>query len=217
VYDLSFDSIVAAKASWLERLFEEEEVRGVVKAMNGDKALGPDGFSMVFFQACWDVVKEDIIKVFCDLHARGKFERSLNDSFITLILKLLGAVDLKDFSSISLVGGIYKIIAKIPANEIKMVLEKIISKLQNAFIRGKQILDLVLIANKCLDSRLMDLEKAYYHVNWDFLLLLLYVLRRCGFGGKWCFWGKMVLLDNSQHFFGVVLGLGEQYSNRLFQ
>jgi hypothetical protein len=31
----------------------------------------------------------------------------------------------------------------------------------------------------------MDLEKAYDHVNWDFLL---YMLRRCAFGGKWCSW-----------------------------
>jgi hypothetical protein len=31
----------------------------------------------------------------------------------------------------------------------------------------------------------MDLEKAYDHVNWDFLL---YTMRRCGFGGKWCLW-----------------------------
>jgi hypothetical protein len=37
------------------------------------------------------------MKVFDDFHARGKFEKSLNASFITLILKLLGAIDLKDF------------------------------------------------------------------------------------------------------------------------
>jgi hypothetical protein len=46
----------------LERVFEEEEVMGVVKAMNGDKAPHPYDISMAFFQACWDVLKEDIMK-----------------------------------------------------------------------------------------------------------------------------------------------------------
>jgi hypothetical protein len=42
----------------------------------------------------------------------------------------------KDFCPISLVGDIYKIISKDLANRLKMVLEKIISRSQNAFIRG---------------------------------------------------------------------------------
>jgi hypothetical protein len=60
---ISFDSILKFEASWLERAFEEEEVRKVVSAMNGNKELGPDGFSMAFFQACWDVLSLDIMKV----------------------------------------------------------------------------------------------------------------------------------------------------------
>jgi len=127
-------------------------------------------------------------------HYGGVFEKSLNASFISLIPKVSGAIALKDFRLISLVGGIYKIIAKVLANRLKTVLEKVISKSQSAFVKGKQILDPILIPNECLDSILrsrepsilckMDLEKAYDHVNWDFLL---YVLM-CGFGGKWCFW-----------------------------
>lgn len=50
--DLSFESIGEAEATWLEREFEEMEALEVVKAINGDKAVGPNGFSMVFFQAC---------------------------------------------------------------------------------------------------------------------------------------------------------------------
>jgi hypothetical protein len=64
---LSFDSILETEVGWLERDFEEE-VRKVVKAMNGDKAPGLDGFSMAFFQACSDVLKVDIIKVFNDFN-----------------------------------------------------------------------------------------------------------------------------------------------------
>jgi hypothetical protein len=48
---LSFNSIGEAESICLERGFEEREVLEVVKAMNGDKALGLDGFSMAFFQA----------------------------------------------------------------------------------------------------------------------------------------------------------------------
>lgn len=76
----------------------------------------------------------DIIKVFRDFHAGGKFESSLNASFSVLILKIQGVVDLKDFRLISLMGDIYKIIATILANRLKLVLENIISKSRNAFI-----------------------------------------------------------------------------------
>jgi hypothetical protein len=34
------------------------------------------------------------------------------------------------------------------------------------------------------------MEKAYDHVNWNFLLSL---LRRCGFGEKWCIWIKQCI------------------------
>jgi hypothetical protein len=102
---------------------------------------------------------------------------------------------MKDFRPISLVGSLYKIIAKVLANRLKEVLNKVISKTQSAFIKERQILDPILIANESLDSRRrlgepsilckMDVEKAYDHVNWDFLL---YMLKRCGFGAKWCSW-----------------------------
>jgi hypothetical protein len=104
-------------------------------------------------------------------------------------------MDVRDFRPISFVGGIYKIISKVLANRFKSVLGKIISNTQNAFVGGRQILDLVLIANECVDSQIrsgdlgllceLDLEKAYDHVNWDFLLYLLYC---CGFGEKWRAW-----------------------------
>ena len=49
-------------------------------------------------------------------------------------------------------GGVYKIIAKILANRFCVVMGDIISASQNAFMRDRQILDPVLIANECLDN-----------------------------------------------------------------
>jgi hypothetical protein len=54
----------------------------VVKAFNGDKAPSPYGFTMGFFQGCWEVPKADIVNVFHEFHARGTSEKNLNATFI---------------------------------------------------------------------------------------------------------------------------------------
>ena len=117
-----------------------------------------------------------------------------------LIPKKGGAEDLKDFRSISLVGGLYKWLAKVLANKMKGVLAKVISTSQNAFVEGWQVMDAVLIVNEAIDSILksnkgvilckLDIEKAYNHVDWLFLLA---VLENMGFGERWCRWIKWCL------------------------
>jgi hypothetical protein len=62
------------------------------------------------------VLKKDILAVFKDFHTYGKFKKSLNATFISLIIKKAGAVEIKNFCPISLVGGVYKIISQVLAN-----------------------------------------------------------------------------------------------------
>ena len=71
---------------------------------------------------------------FRDFHERGRFVRSLNAMFLVLIPKKGGADDLRDFRPISLVGGIYKLLAKVLANRLKKVINRVVSPAQNAFV-----------------------------------------------------------------------------------
>jgi hypothetical protein len=59
--------------------------------MDGDKALGPDGFTIAFFQSCWTIVKDDLMCVFHNLHEHDRFKKSLNPLLSLLsFLKRLG-------------------------------------------------------------------------------------------------------------------------------
>ena len=112
---------------------------------------------------------------FVYFHRHFVFERSMNASFLTLIPKKCNVVNIKDFRPISLVGSVYKLMSKVLANRLRVVLDNLISKSQNSFVSERQILDSMLIANECLDSRLksrisgvvckLDIEKTYDHVN----------------------------------------------------
>ena len=93
-------------ADWLDRPFEEAEIFDVIQNFNGEKSPGPNGFPMAFFHACWGILKPDLMAVFRHFFAnKGKFEKSLNATFITLIPKKNAAIEVKDFRPISLVLG----------------------------------------------------------------------------------------------------------------
>ena len=118
----------------------------------------------------------------------------MNAAFLVLVPKKGGVEDLKDFRLISLVGSLYKLLAKVLANRLKKVMVKVILESQNAFVEGRQILDIVLIANEVMDSMLKNNAgsvlcklhiKEYDHVNWKFLIS---VLRKMTFGKKWIKW-----------------------------
>ena len=136
---LPFVTLSPEEAGNLEMPFREEEIFMAINEMDGDKAPGPDGFSMAFWQASWHFVKGEIIDMFRDFHADETFIKSLNATFLVLIPKKGDAEDLKDFRPISLLRSLYKILAKVLANHLKRVVGKVVSEAQNAFVEGRKI------------------------------------------------------------------------------
>ena len=55
--ELDFACIEEEEKLSLEKEFSKEEVIQVLREMEGDKAPGPDGFTMAFFHKSWRVCK----------------------------------------------------------------------------------------------------------------------------------------------------------------
>ncbi|XP_034688121.1 uncharacterized protein LOC117916277 [Vitis riparia] len=87
VSGLQFEMLEPLDVSALESPFMEEEVRDALEGCNGDKAPGPDGFSMAFWIFAWDFVKADVMSFFKEFHENDKFVKSLNATFMVLIPK----------------------------------------------------------------------------------------------------------------------------------
>ena len=71
----------------LEQPFTEEEIHAYLMGMNGDKAPGPDGFTVAFWQSCWDFVKEEIVDLFKEFFDEKSFAKSLNSTFLSSLRK----------------------------------------------------------------------------------------------------------------------------------
>nr|GEV77473.1 RNA-directed DNA polymerase, eukaryota, reverse transcriptase zinc-binding domain protein [Tanacetum cinerariifolium] len=128
---------------------------------------------------CMDMEADDVVAVVKCFFHYGSIPKGCNSSFIALIPKIPDVKMVKDFRPISLIGSLYKIIAKILANRLVMVLGDVINEIQSAFVADKQILDGPFILNEVLqwckfEEKIVvhfkiDFEKAYDSVRWDYL------------------------------------------------
>ena len=74
--DLSFQTINEEEAARLELPFIVDEVFTALNDLNGDNALGPNGFTIVFWQFNWEIVKEDIVRTFKEFFETGEFVKN---------------------------------------------------------------------------------------------------------------------------------------------
>nr|GEU98725.1 RNA-directed DNA polymerase, eukaryota [Tanacetum cinerariifolium] len=124
-------SISLEQQSDLELEISKEELKKAVWDCDTEKSSGPDGFTFGFYRRFW---KSDVFEVVKQFFTLGKLPKGCNSCFIALISKIPDANLVKDFRAITLIGSLYKIIAKILANHLVGVLGDIVHEVQYAFI-----------------------------------------------------------------------------------
>jgi hypothetical protein len=152
VENLRFRSLSVSEGGGLIIPFSVEEVKATVWDCDNYKSPGPDGVHFGFIKEFWPILKDDLMRFVTEFHRNGKLTKGINSTFIALIPKVDNLRRLNDFRPISLVGSLYKIVAKLLANRLKMVIGSVVSDSQTAFVQDRQILDGILIANEVVDE-----------------------------------------------------------------
>lgn len=141
--------------------FTELEVQKVISDMKLNSAPGPDGFSSAFYKACWGVIRQDFMNLIEDFNKGNLDIARLNYGAITLIPKVQDAFNVKQFRPICLLNVSFKILTNLWLNRLAAVVDKLIDKGQTAFIKGRYILDGVVILHETLHELIVNKKGSF--------------------------------------------------------
>eukprot|EP00253_Pinus_taeda_P008595 PITA_08595 len=172
-----------------------QEVELAVKSLKAGKAPGPDGFSSNFFHHFWELIKWEVWQVVEESRSLRWMYPGLNATFIALIPKSEDSNTPDKFRPIALCNIIYKIVSKVVALRLKLLLPGIISPEQSGYVEGRQITDGIILTHEIIHSLKhskkpgmllkIDLSKAFDSISWEYMEK---ILRVFGFANAWIRW-----------------------------
>uniref|UniRef100_A0A803NZ18 Reverse transcriptase domain-containing protein n=2 Tax=Cannabis sativa TaxID=3483 RepID=A0A803NZ18_CANSA len=192
---LFVEKVTEEDNDFMGRLPEVEEIREVVFKLHPLKAPGPDGFPGIFYRKYWHTVGPQLCTMVREFFTSGVLDKKINHAFICLIPKKVQASEFDHFRPISLCNFSYKVISRILTDRIKVVIDRLISPCQSAFMPGRWIAEASIMAQEVLHSIKnkkgkvgamaikTDMSKAYDRLEWDFIS---HVLEANGFSSKVC-------------------------------
>ncbi|XP_074299406.1 uncharacterized protein LOC141630497 [Silene latifolia] len=121
------------------------KVKKSIVSIPKDKSPGSDGYTSQFYRVAWDIVGDEVRDAVRNFFDTRKLLTQINATTITLIPKMDRPTNVKHFRPISCCNVLYKPISKIMCNRLAAILPDIISKNQGAFVKGRSILENILI------------------------------------------------------------------------
>lgn len=165
----------------LNKIPSVEEIKQTVFECDIYSTAGPDGFSALFFQHCWEIVCDDLCEAVIDFSRGEHLLKGITSTTIALIPKVDNPNSWTDFRPISLCNFFNKILSKIMATRLSRILSKLILENQSGFIPGRFIDDNILLAQEmvhCINEKIrggnvvlkLDMMKVYDRLDWGFFI-----------------------------------------------
>lgn len=163
-----------------------EDIKQTLFSMKPETALGPDGIPPLFLQKMWTMTQADIVDLIKNIFNSNQIPQGLNDTVISLIPKKDNPSMPEHYRPISLCNVSFKILTKVIANRVKVILPLHISDQQVAFVPGRVGLDNIILVHEVINSfkftsgkvgyfmAKLDIAKAYDTIRWSFIKDMLY-------------------------------------------
>ena len=153
-----------------------EEIKNVLKILKPNKSPGEDGIISEFYITHWEQIKDEFFLLVNDTFEKKELTPSQYKGVLTLLHKSGEREDIRNWRPLTLLNSDYKIIAKILAERLKVVLPKLIHSDQKGFVKGRNISE----ANRLIQDVIeytdredddgiiifLDQQKAFDRVEW---------------------------------------------------
>ena len=135
--------------------------------MKPSSAPGPDGLPVTFFKTFWPTIKPEVMALFEEFYSGSMDLGRFNYGIVTLIPKVPSVSDIRQFRPITVINVIFRILAKGYANRVTLLADRMTHPNQSAFIKGRYILDGVLVLHEVLhEVRVKRLKAVFLKIDF---------------------------------------------------
>ncbi|XP_020702855.1 uncharacterized protein LOC110114345 [Dendrobium catenatum] len=128
----------------------DEEIKAAVFMGCSDSAPGPDGFNFHFYKSSWHIIGSVVCKAIKSFFIKCYMPNCVKATALAIIPKHKNAVNISDYRPIALCNVVYKIIAKVIAVRLKLVMSTIVKDNQAGFLKSRVSTDNILLASDIL-------------------------------------------------------------------
>ncbi|CAI5460459.1 unnamed protein product [Closterium sp. Yama58-4] len=155
------------EAASLEASWTEDEVKKALKEMANDKATGRDGLPKELFERHRDRLGEYFMGFVRDFEATASLSEEVQEAVTILLHKKGPKEQFQNYRPITLLTSSYNVVAKLLANRMTKVLERVISKEQCGSLPGRRLSDAVSLVADVIEAAKND-NKDLYILMVDF-------------------------------------------------